>query len=287
MIEVTIPFYGDPAHLREAVASVLNQTKAPSRIVVLDDGYPDESVGAWVRAQPGVTYLRNSTNLGANGNYRKALDLSEGEYLVFMGADDRMLPNFIEKSQELIMRHSRPEVVQGRVRVIDGNGAPHDPIVDRIKDWCRPEPGVLGGQRAVASLLRGNWTYFPSLVWRRDNIKNLGFRHYNVVQDLALLVDTLCVNGRMLVDDSVTFEYRRHAASDSSLKAMDGRRFAEEREYFAQIESELASQGWHHAARAARWHLTSRLHAAVGIPRTLGHRDRAVISSAVRHAFGR
>ena len=83
-----------------------------------------------------------------------------------------------------------------------------------------------------------------------------------MVQDLALLVDVLMLGGTLAVDPEVTFEYRRHAMSDSAVKAGTGARFDEERAYFVSISRELAELGWHRAARTALLRPTSRAHAA-------------------------
>jgi hypothetical protein len=63
----------------------------------------------------------------------------------------------------------------------------------------------------------------------------------------------------------------------SSTRAHDGTRFAEERAFFAEAAARFDALGWPRAARAARWHLTSRLHALRTLPGLLaaGHLDAA------------
>ena len=40
-IDVMLPYYGDVDHFKKAVDSVLAQTYADFRLMVVDDGYPD------------------------------------------------------------------------------------------------------------------------------------------------------------------------------------------------------------------------------------------------------
>ena len=77
-VEFLLPFYGDPDLLRETIRSVLDQTDPDWTLTVVDDGYPDPEVEAWIRglADDRITYHRNETNLGANGNYRTAITLA-------------------------------------------------------------------------------------------------------------------------------------------------------------------------------------------------------------------
>ena len=82
----------------------------------------------------------------------------------------------------------------------------------------------------------------------------------DVVLDLALLVDLAFAGEALAYDPRVLFRYRRHDASVSSVQAVDGRRFAEENAFFDGEAQRCAARGWTRAARAARLHVTSRLH---------------------------
>ena len=86
-----------------------------------------------------------------------------------------------------------------------------------------PSPWPASARDALVSLLRGNWTYFPSLCWRRDLVTSIGFRpRYGVVLDLGLLLDVLASGGDLLVLPGTHFRYRRHANSASSLEITRG-----------------------------------------------------------------
>lgn len=287
MIEFLIPYHGDPAMAIETLTSVRAQSSDRWRAVLLDDAYPTSEVRDWIAetGDPRITCLRNETNLGANGNYRKALALATADHVCFLGADDRLRPGYVERMLELT---DDPAVVavQPGVSVIDGSGAEHLPRVDGLKRRLAPPPGLLGGEPLARSLMHGNWTYFPSLLWRREAVQRAGFRDYHVVQDLALLMDLVLAGGLMRLDDRVTFEYRRHAESDSSRKARSGHRFDEERRYFHQISGELTAHGWGSASRAARLRWTSRAHAVSLAPGAAADRDWPAVRELLRHGMG-
>ena len=293
LFDVLMPYYGDVEHMRTAVRSVLGQPGEDWHLTVLDDGYPDPAVAAWfgTLGDPRVTYLRNEENLGANRNYVKAVSLATAPYLVMMGADDVMLPDYLGHMRETVGAHPGAAVVQPGVTVIDGEGRPVDPLTDRVKRWTRPRcttPAVLDGDRLAASLLRGNWTYFPSLCWRTEVVRGVGFRGgLNVVQDLALLLDVTLAGGSLAVDGRTTFAYRRHAGSDSAVRALSGDRFREESSYFKQIAGECAARGWRRSERAARAHLTSRVHALTLLPTALATGSAAGGARLLGHAFSR
>ena len=60
-----------------------------------------------------------------------------------------------------------------------------------------------------------------------------------------------------------------------------------ERQYFIMAARQMDELGWDSAARAARRHLTSRLHALTLIPRAVATRNRPAVSVLAKHVFGR
>jgi glycosyltransferase involved in cell wall biosynthesis len=290
VIDVLLPFYGDPAMMRLTVESVLAQDSPDFRLVVVDDGYPDPSIEPWFAGlgDDRVEYHRNVVNLGANRNYTRALELARAEHVVIMGADDVMLSNYLSVVEHALTRFPDASVVECGVEVIDEEGTVVRPLGDRVKARLAPRQTCtekLSGERAMVGILRGNWTYFPSLCWRTEIVRQIGFRpEFHVVQDMALLMDVLMREGSLVVAPEIAFQYRRHAGSDSSVKTVTGNRFAEERQYFRRVADELHERGLSRAARAARVHATSRMHAASLIPVAARSRDLAAVGRLLRHA---
>lgn len=291
--DILMPYYGDVALMQRAVESVLAQSGDDWHLTVVEDHMPDPAPRAWCEGLdfPRLTYLRNERNLGANANFRKALALARGDYVVVMGADDVMLPGYLTRMRAVLDEHPAASVVQPGVTVIDGAGREVRPLTDRVKTLARrgqPDPTLRSGEALAASLLRANWTYFPSLCWRRETAQRIGLREgLDVVQDLALLLDVVLEGGTLVVDPQITFCYRRHAASDSSVRAVSGDRFREEKAFFRDMAGTCAGRGWWRAARAAESHLTSRLHAAALAPRALRTGDLSTGSRLLVHALGR
>lgn len=292
MIEIFLPFWGDPDYLRAAVASVQAQTDPDWRLVVVDDHYPDPQVAEWFAGldDDRITYVRNETNLGITDNYRRCLELAREEWIVFFGCDDLLLPTYVATVRAAIT--SAPagvDVVSPGARVIDENGVASDPLVDKVKRRLfAPRvtaPRVLAGEEMAVSLLRGNWTYWPSLAFRVEPVRRQGFIDgFPLIQDLALLVDLALSGSAMLVLPDVVFSYRRHSQSASSVTVADGGRFRGERDYFEIAARRATTAGWPKAARAARVHLASRLYAVTQLPGALRARSWDSVRTLARHA---
>ncbi len=268
-VHFVIPFYGADHYLFATIASAQRLNRADWTMTVIDDCNPEtkaaDHIGQLDDAR--IRYIRNECNLGIAGNLYRALQLgaeSAARYVTSLGADDLLLPNYIDVIDRAFRDHPSAIIVQPGVAVIGEHDEPITPLADRVKraaSWAARRRGEIGGEDAVTSLLRGNWTYLPSLAFRRDVIERTrAHSDIDAISDLSHTIDMLLVGGAIALPAEIAFHYRRHAGNDSSTRARTGQRFDEERRYYREISAELTRQGWARAARAADRHLLSRLH---------------------------
>ena len=292
-IDIVVPFWGDPQLLFETVASVQAQRDADWRLVVIDDCYPDDAVPAFFAdlEDPRITYVRNEVNLGITENYREAIRRSRSEFMTILGCDDLLHPNYLDVVRRTIAAVPDADVIQPGVEVIDETGAVIHPLVDRVKQGLLAPRGgqgiaVLRGQAMATSLIRGDWLYWPSLTFRTETLRRIDFREgLPIIQDLALLMDVAFEGGTLAYAPTVAFSYRRHGGSASQKTLLDGRRFRDERTYYAQARSLAEAKGWTRTARTAQLRLLSRLHGIAELPGVLRHGTGAGIQSTVAHIF--
>lgn len=291
-VDVMFPFHGDVEMMKQAARSVMGQHFQDWRLVVLDDASPGTAAADWFRENedPRVVYLRNETNLGANGNYTKALTLAEADITVIMGADDVMLPNYLTTIVDVFEAFPHADAVQPGVQVIDGTGRLATTLTDSVKRFAMPRVKrtvQLQGEPLAASLSRAPWHYFPAIAWKTSTITRIGFRpDLDVVQDLALLLDIAAEGGSFVLCHELAFLYRRHTSSDSSVRAFDGRRFREEKRFFTAEAKRFTDMGWTKAAAAADVHLSSRLHAASVLAAGIGTLNLRRAPALLHHIFG-
>ena len=285
VLDIVLTFYGDVGFLKLAVESIRNQSSTQWHLYVSDDGYPDPAVKEWFTSlnDSKITYSRNSENLGANRNFQHCLGMATSEFVTIMGADDVMHPNYVEAVLSSVAT-GNVDIVHPQVAVINELGQNIFPITDKIKKRIALPPGTYVGEEVATSLMKGNWTYFPAITWRTKLVKNIGFREgLNVSQDLGMLLDVVISGGKLKVLEQTLFSYRRHTNSDSSIRAIAGDRFTEEKAFFIRVRKEFESLNWKQASRAAQIHFSSRLHAAKLIPSAIGKRKNPW--PLLRHLF--
>jgi glycosyltransferase involved in cell wall biosynthesis len=258
-VDVLMPYWGDFALLKKTVESVQAQTEKDWRILIADDCYPSDEARKYFTKfhDKRVTYHRHKKNLGLVGNFNYVLSQATANHCIILG-DDILLPNYLENA---LAKIAGADYFQPGIAIIDNDDKPYMPMADRVKKFLRPKkPGKYSGETVVASMCHGNWLYFPSILWKTDTLQKYGFdKVQHNTQDVIAEISIIRDGGSLYLDDRVTFLYRRSATSFSG-RAKKGTRFAEENETYDRFAKEFKDMGWKKASRAARLHITVRLH---------------------------
>src|SRR5918995_6791294 len=112
LVTVVIPCYNQAHFLGEAIESVLSQSYKRFEIVVVDDGSTDDTSEVATR-YPRVRCIRQE-NRGLAGARNTGIRHCQGEYVVFLDADDRLLPEALEAGVREPGAHPEGAFVSGR-----------------------------------------------------------------------------------------------------------------------------------------------------------------------------
>jgi glycosyltransferase involved in cell wall biosynthesis len=117
-VSVIIPCYNQGVYLDEAVESVLAQTYPDFEILVVDDGSTDPATIRLLDdyTRPKTTVFRTANQkLAAARNFLIAR--SRGAYLCALDADDKLHPQYLEKTVEVLERHPHVVFVSTRLQM--------------------------------------------------------------------------------------------------------------------------------------------------------------------------
>jgi glycosyltransferase involved in cell wall biosynthesis len=96
MVSIIIPCYNSELFVREAIESALAQTYRNIEVIVVDDGSTDGSLEVIKSFGKRIQWL-TGPNRGACYARNKALEISKGEFIQFLDADDLIVQEKIEK----------------------------------------------------------------------------------------------------------------------------------------------------------------------------------------------
>src|SRR5437762_4473253 len=161
LVSIIIPCYNQAQFLREAIQSALVQTYSHREIFIVDDGSTDNTAEV-TAGFAGVRYIRQE-NAGVSTARNTGLKESRGEYLVFLDADDRLLPEALEIGVDCLRQHPECAFASGFCRLIVADGS----LLGKPEQLCIARDHYL-------EFLRRNYIWCPSsVIYRRSALETV------------------------------------------------------------------------------------------------------------------
>lgn len=137
LISIVIPSFNYASTLERAVSSVVNQLNHKHELIVIDDGSTDEtaSVVAHIKEQmPGQVRFIRKENGGPSSARNLGIRESLGTYLIFLDADDELLPSALQALERHISEHSGSRFIIGGHIAVSPDGKRRKHIPDFLPD---------------------------------------------------------------------------------------------------------------------------------------------------------
>jgi glycosyltransferase involved in cell wall biosynthesis len=201
-VSVVIPCFNQGHYLAEAIESALAQTLPAAEVVVVDDGSNDNSFEVAGRYEKVVRMRQGNRGVAAarNAGWRNA----SSEYIVFLDADDRLLPEALEVGAGMLAPRPHIAFVSGFSRDIGDDG--------------KVIPGMrqpLVSQDHYLRLLEDCFIWSgSSIVYRRSALEAVGGfdESLDAADDYELYL-RLARRFPIYCHEEVVTEYRRHGTN--------------------------------------------------------------------------
>ena len=209
---VLLAVHNGEKYLREAVESVLAQTLADFKFLIIDDGSTDASpqILRQFAAADSRIQLVTQPNAGLTRTLNRGLKLAETEFIARMDSDDVCLPTRLEAQVAFLREHADVSLVGSSVEFIDPEGCS-----------IGPKPGLLTEHQQIdADLLRKGWPIVhPAVMMRTRAVMEIGGydESYLTNQDHDLFL-RVAEHGRVANLPQTLLKYRQHFDSVSLTK---------------------------------------------------------------------
>ena len=215
-ISVIIPVYNCEGYIGTTLKSVINQNFADYEIIVIDDGSTDNSLNIIKSTLKGcgVRYkIIHQENAGVSVARNHGIEVSEGEYLVFVDGDDYVLEN-----------HLSELYVEGYDFNLTRFAKKHDNELFKSSYFNQ---SIISTDDFIRKELNMEILFnFFQLAYRADIIKDYGIRFtpgvvYGEATEFAL--KALIFGSRIHISNEITYFYVQR--SDSAIRTTEYRRF--------------------------------------------------------------
>jgi glycosyltransferase involved in cell wall biosynthesis len=160
-VSVVIPCYNQAAYLGEAIQSI-DAGRRVAQIIVIDDGSTDPTSRV-AASFDGIECVRQA-NRGLARARNAGLARAVGRYVIFLDADDRLLPGAVECGAHALDTHPACAMAFGRAVTMGPDG----------RHWPTSHLPRIDGDHHAA-LLRRNVIWMPAAaIFRRDALIELG-----------------------------------------------------------------------------------------------------------------
>ena len=180
-VSIVIPVYNKAEYISDCLESLLQQDFDDFEIVAVNDGSTDDSGKICDEKATEDTPIRviHTENGGVTAARRKGVEQAKGEYIMFVDADDKLLPNAIKTLYKAIIDSNADEVI-GTYKDQYGNRydsgwrgfMPCEPLVRNLlsikNSFC-----VLWGIMFRKSLLDGCLNAPREIVEREDSLMQI------------------------------------------------------------------------------------------------------------------
>jgi len=211
-----MPTYNADPFLDECIESILGQSHSDIEFIIINDGSTDNSdeiIAKWTKKDSRIKHISHSKSKGVGLRMNEAFELSSGDYIAKMDADDIAYPHRFE-TQLQYLKENNLDLIGSNAIIIDEYGKQTGTIIqpetdNDIRVFCGSESPFI----------------HPSVMYKKT-LSQIKFRSLETRQDYLWLADCLIQGARSGNIQEPLLKYRRHSHNSSSFKKNRLLRFA-------------------------------------------------------------
>ena len=163
-VSIIIPTYNYGNYISVAIDSLLSQTYTNYEVMVIDDGSTDDTVNIVKSYNDNRIVYIYQQNQGANTARNRGLEESQGDYLIFLDADDLLDPRHIEAYLNTAISYPGANIYGPWVKGWFKNNKFHVLF----------EKGRCPGEDLLEYWLDNWWIQTGCILWPRQNLFKIG-----------------------------------------------------------------------------------------------------------------
>jgi glycosyltransferase involved in cell wall biosynthesis len=241
-LTIGLPVYNGEQYLTRAIESILAQTFADFRLIILDNASTDrtaEIARHYLGRDRRVAYWRNQRNIGAGPNFNQAFKLSRTPYFKWAAHDDELMPTYLERcvraldaTPEAVLAHSHVREVDEAGRVVRN----YVPVDDAVGSPIR-------ARRFASRVMLRGWCTEIFGVIRAEALTNSMMIASFAGSDLSLITE-LCLRGRFIIVPEPLFVHRLHSGRYSAAVLRETSGYSTSRQIMAWWDTSKKAQRW-------------------------------------------
>lgn len=205
LISVIVPVYNVEKYLEKCVDSIINQTYSNLEIILVNDGSPDncpQICDEYAKKDKRIKVIHKK-NGGQADARNKALDIMQGEWVVFIDSDDFVEKDFIETLYELCFKFDT------KMSMINFRSFTDEREILDKKPQINEKESLITCEKMLYKMCVGDIGF---AVWKflfhKDIFKNIRFPSGQIYEDIFIAFDVLNLSKKVAITNAIKYFYR-------------------------------------------------------------------------------
>jgi len=223
-ISIGLPVYNGERFLRSKLDSIIQQTHINFELIISDNASNDETENIckeYVNKDNRIIYYRQEKNFGVTWNFEFVLEKSNGEYFMWTGVDDILLPKFIEKNIKNLKNDKKCVASISKINSYQPNDEniqinkkdiEYSEMIKNIRNYVRPRTisPITGDFQTKARIyLKKSSCQVIYSVFKSDVIKKSIISESFLGNDWAIFLNVLKYGNLAVINEVLMYEYER------------------------------------------------------------------------------
>lgn len=203
LISVIVPVYNVENYLRKCIDSIIAQTYSHIEIIVINDGSTDncgEICNEYAITDNRIKVIHGK-NSGVSAARNKGIDISSGDYVVFVDGDDYVASDYVECLYNKLVENDANIAVCGYM-ITDINDS------DKTVENLIPSDSVILSEEYIRSML--NFELIQGVcckIFKSEYIKSIRFKNYSYSEDLLFSVESALKEKNIVIIGKGLYHY--------------------------------------------------------------------------------
>ena len=218
-VSIIVPVYNVEEYLRKSLDSVVNQTLKDIEIICVDDCSTDGSLNIlkeYAKKDNRIRIIEQKENQGQGVARNIAIDIAQGEYIMFLDPDDWLELNACEEAYNQINKNKNDMVFFNLYIWKEHNGkcGKRELDINRLKPFEEVKNNPYINLRELqTNWFIGGWTWVQ--IYSKDflNKNNIIFSTHRYGEDLIFITKAMIESKDISILDVPLYNYRKRKSS--------------------------------------------------------------------------
>ena len=119
-VTIAIPVFNGEKYLKEAIDSVLAQSRQPDEILVVNNNSSDNTLKICQYYEPRIIVVSHPETLSMADNWTSCFQEAKSEFVMICHADDELFPKAVEETYKIISQYPEVDHIFGQTWLYNG-----------------------------------------------------------------------------------------------------------------------------------------------------------------------